>query len=175
MKSIGSLLAIALALIAAAPCSAVGNRVIGDMAQLEKIGFDFENVTQSDEGVISFRLVAPTEFRFESGGFELTKPFSGLSYMKTLKPVERDTHLIGTPSSHFDLATRQRKDRRHESRISLLTADASQAYFAVTFSEGAGSLLMIIHIPISDLLKGIRQTENENTDAEQPAPAPGSN
>ena len=168
MKSLIATLILFLSL----PCFAVSNRVIEDLKELKKIGFEITHIWQREEGVISFNFVSPSKFTFDSGDTEYTKPFSGISYMRTLKPPNEGPGLLGAAASYFHLSTRAREDHKHECRITLLTSDVAQCFFAVSFvrAEG-GTWPMIIHIPVAKLLKQIKA---EQGGADQPATAPKS-
>ena len=163
-------LLITLTFIIASPCYAISNRLIGDLKDLRKIGFDITHVWQGEEGVISFNFVVPAKFTFDSGGTEITKPFSGISYLRTMRPVGDRSRILGAPASQLNLASHPREDHRHECRITLLTSDVSNSFFAVYFvrPEG-GTWPMVIHIPVAKL---VQQIEAEQGGAVQPATAP---
>ena len=165
-------LLIILTFVIASPCYAISNRLIGDLKDLRKIGFDITHVWQGEEGVISFGFVAPAKFTFDSGGTEITKPFSAISYLRMKRSVSERSRILGAPASQLNLASHAREDHRHECRITLLTSDVSNCFFAVYFvrPEG-GTWPMVIHIPVAKLLK---QIEAEQAGAEQPATAPES-
>lgn len=157
-----SFLVLALAIVATPNCFAVSNDVIGDLEELKKIGFEFTNVSQSAEGLVTFSLIAPSHYTFEDGEFKFTKQFSELFFLRTLKVVDHGPRLIGAPATRFNLLCREREDSRHESRITLLASDTRNCFFAVSFVEGPGSWPMIIHIPVSKLLRQIEEAERDD-------------
>lgn len=135
---------------------AVGNVVIGDLGKLKKIGFEFTNVRQSDEGLVTFNLVIPSSYTFTDGEFKYTKDFFGVSYLRTLKAIEHGPLLISAPATRFNLRCRELEDSRHVTTVTLKASDTKHCYFAVSFGNQPGTWPKIIHIPVPQLLKQLK-------------------
>ncbi len=154
-----------LALSVSLPCQAVSNRVIDDIGQLRELGFDFATSWGSRNGMFSFVVTAPRHFDTGQGG---NKPLSGISFVQTAESVEHGPKLLGASGSRFRLFSWESSDGRHQSKITVLTRNATDSYIVVHFVRPvSGDWPMVIYVPVDSI---IRQLEAEHADAPTNAP-----
>ena len=140
-------------LFASRICSAVSNRVIGDVSELKKLGFEVTVEDGNAGDVISLGVIAPNKFDLgiDDGGI---KPFSGIAFIKTLRRIADGPRMIGAQSTHFPLETKLLDDGRYKSTINIQRGDLANSYFMVKFThERRGDWPMLIHIPISRIIE----------------------
>jgi len=133
-------------------CSAVSNRVISDVAELKKLGFELTITDDNAEGLLSLLIISPKQF--DTGIDTGTKPFARIAFIKMLHDVEGGSRLVGAPSTHFPLESRLLGDGRYQSTITTLRGDLVNSYFMITFiHDRTGDWPMLIHIPISRIIE----------------------
>ena len=144
-------------------CSAVSNRVISDVAELKKLGFELTIDDDNSEGLLSLVIIAPKQF--DTGIETGNKPFSRIAFIKMIHGVEDGSGLINAPSTYFPLESNLLADGRYQSEITTVRRDLENSYFMITFiHDRSGDWPMLIHIPISRIIEQTNANKTKKHD-----------
>lgn len=147
-----SLLASLVFFSIATACSGVGNREIGDLTVLRRVGFEFTGISAPDGDTISFDLKMPAEFLVaEDIG---TKPFARISLVEFTVPFKPGPNRIGAHSSEEVLKSRKSAGGHDVARVTVRLSKLEKSHLMISFVHpGESQWPLLVHVPLAALVK----------------------